>query len=81
MTVRTSMDVDVYDVSIHGGANNAHRTSSCLPSNFHHAISAQMPVPSHLPNGSRAPQDDIQYLCLRKSVMVAAPREKDSFHP
>jgi hypothetical protein len=26
--VRASMDVDVYDVSIHGRANNTHRTSS-----------------------------------------------------
>jgi hypothetical protein len=38
--VRTSMDVDVYDVSIHGWANNAHRTPSRLPSNLHYAISA-----------------------------------------
>jgi hypothetical protein len=46
MMVHASMDVDVYYVSIHGWANNAHRTSSRLPSNFHHAISAPMPVPS-----------------------------------
>jgi hypothetical protein len=70
------MDVDVNDVSIHGWANNAHRTSSCLPS----AISAPMPVPSCLPNGSRAPQDDIQCLRLRESMAVATPREKNSFH-
>jgi hypothetical protein len=38
--VCASMDVNVYDVSIHGWADNAHRTSSCLPSKFHRAISA-----------------------------------------
>jgi hypothetical protein len=81
MTVRTSMDVDVYNVSIHGWADNAHRTSSCLPSNFHHAISAPMPVPSRLPDGSRSPQDNIQCLCPRESMVVAALREKNSFHP
>jgi hypothetical protein len=75
------MDVDVYNVSIHGWANNSHRTSSCLLLNFHHAISALMPVPSRLPNGSHAPQDNIQHLCPRESMAVAAPREKNSFHP
>jgi hypothetical protein len=62
MTVRTSMDVDVYNVSIHGWADNAHRTPSCLPSNLHHAISAPMPVPSHLPDRSHAPEDDVLHL-------------------
>ncbi len=79
--VHASMDVDVYDVSIHGWANNAHRSSSSLPSNFHNAISAPMPVPSRLPDRSRAPQDDIQRLRPRESMVVAAPREKNSFHP
>ncbi len=79
--VRTSMDVDVYNVSIHGWANNAHRTSSHLPSNFHHAISAPMPVPSRLPDGSHALQDNIQHLCSRESMAVASLREKNSFHP
>ncbi len=59
MMVRTSMDVDVYNVSIHGWANNAHRTPSHLPSNLHHAISAPMPVPSCLPNRPHAPEDDV----------------------
>ncbi len=79
--VRASMDVDVYDVSIHGWANNAHRSSSCLPSNFHHAKSAPMPVPSRLLDGSRALQDVIQRLCPMESMAVTAPREKNSFHP
>jgi hypothetical protein len=78
--VRTSMDVDVYDVGIHGWANNAHRTPSHLPSNFYHATSALMPVPSCLPNGFRAPQDDIQHLRPRESMVVATPRKKNSFH-
>ncbi len=34
MMVRTSMDVDIYNVSIHGWANNEYRTTSCLPSIF-----------------------------------------------
>ena len=34
MMVHTSMDVDVYNVSIHGWAGNAHRTPSHLHSNF-----------------------------------------------
>ncbi len=40
-----------------------------------------MPVPSCLPDGSHAPQDDIQCLYPRESMAVAAPREKDSFIP
>jgi hypothetical protein len=81
MMVRTSRDVDVYNVSIHVWANNAHRTPSHLPSNFHHATSAPMPVPSRLPDGSRALQDNMRWLCLREYMVVAAPREKNSFHP
>jgi hypothetical protein len=79
--VRASMDVDVYNVGIYGWADNAHRTPSHLPSNLHHATSAPMPVPSHLPDGSCATQDDMQRLCPRESMAVAAPREKNSFHP
>jgi hypothetical protein len=79
--VCASMDVDVYDASIHGWANNAHRTFSCLPSNFYHAISAPMPVPGCLPDGSHSPQDDIQRLHPRESMAVAALREKNSFNP
>jgi hypothetical protein len=81
MMVHASMDVDVYNVSTHGWANNAHRTPSHLPSNFHHATSAPMPVPTRLPDGSSAPQDNMQCLCPRESMAVAAPREKNSFHP
>ncbi len=81
MTVRVSMDGDIYNVSFHGWANNAHRIPSCLPSNFHHAISATMPVPRCLPDGSCAPQDNIQCLCPRESMVVAATSEKNSFHP
>jgi hypothetical protein len=76
MMVHISMDVDVYDVTIHGWADNAHRTPSHLPSTFHHATSALMPVPSHLPDGYHAPQDDMQCLCLRESMAMAAPRER-----
>jgi hypothetical protein len=75
------MDVDVYNVSICGWANNAHRTPSHLSLNFHHATSAPMPVPSRLPDGSHTPQDDMQHLCPRESMAVAAPREKNSFNP
>jgi hypothetical protein len=57
--VRTSMDVDIYDVSIHGWANNAFRIPSHVPLYVHHALPALMLVPSHLPKGSHTPQDDI----------------------
>jgi hypothetical protein len=40
-----------------------------------------MPIPNCLPNGSRALQDNIQHLCPKESMAVAAPREKNSFHP
>jgi hypothetical protein len=75
------MGVDVYNVSIHGWADNAYRTPSCLPLYVHHAVPAPIPVPSHLPNRPHAPHDDIQRLCPRESMAVDAPREKDSFHP
>ncbi len=81
VTMRASMDVFIYDISIHGWANSAYRTPSCLPLSVHHAISAPMPLPSRLPDRSRAPQDNIQCLCPREYMAVAAPREKNSFHP
>ncbi len=40
---RHSMGVDIYNVSIHGWANNAYRSSSCLPLSVHHALPAQRP--------------------------------------
>jgi hypothetical protein len=52
MTVRASMDVVIYDINIHGWANSTYRTPSHLPLSVHHAISAPMPVPSRLPDGS-----------------------------
>jgi hypothetical protein len=79
--VRASKDVDVYNVSIYSWTNNAHRTPSHLPSNFHHATSAPMPVPSRLSDGSCALQEDMRRFCPRESMTVAAPREKNSFHP
>jgi hypothetical protein len=75
------MDVNIHSVSIHCWANNAHRTPSHLPSNFHHAIPAPMLVPSRLPNRPNALQDDIQRLPPREFMAVAAPKEKSSFHP
>ncbi len=64
MTVCASMDVDICDVSIHGWADNAHRTPSHLPSNLHHAISALMSAPSRLPDRPHAPEDDVSRLHL-----------------
>jgi hypothetical protein len=81
MMVRASMGVDIYNVSIHGWAVNAYRTPSCLPLRVHHALPFQMLVPSLLPKGSHNPQDNIQHLCPRESMVVAAQREKNSFHP
>jgi hypothetical protein len=40
-----------------------------------------MPVPSRLPDGFRALQDNIQCLLPRESMAVAALREKNSFYP
>jgi hypothetical protein len=62
MTVRTSIGVDIHNVSIHGWANNAYRTPSCLPLHFYHALSAPMLNPSHLPKGSHTLHDDIRHL-------------------
>jgi hypothetical protein len=59
MTVRTSMDVDIYDVSIHGWANNLYKTPNRLPLHVHHALPTPMLVPSCLPKGSYTPQDNI----------------------
>jgi hypothetical protein len=81
MTVCTSMDVDIYDISIHGWANNAYRTPSCLPLHVHHALPAPMLVPSRLPKGSHTLQDNIRRLCPRESMALAAQREENSFHP
>jgi hypothetical protein len=81
MMVRTSMDVDVYDVSIHGWANNEYKTSNSLPSSFPNAVPAPVPALSHLPDRPHAPQDNVSCLCLRKSMVLPAPREKNSYHP
>jgi hypothetical protein len=81
MTVRVSVDVVIYDVSIHGWANNSYRTPSCLPLHVHHAPPAPMLVPSHLPNRPNALQDDIQCLHTQESMAAANQREKNSFYP
>jgi hypothetical protein len=79
MMVRTSMDVDIHNVSIHGWADNAYRTPSHLPLHVHHALPAPMLVPSCLPKGSHDPQDNIQHLHMREFMAVAAQREENSF--
>jgi hypothetical protein len=79
--VRASMDVDIFNVSIHGWANNAYGTPSCLPVHVHHALPALIPVPSHLPDRSQTPEGDIQHLRPRESMGVAAQKEENSFHP
>jgi hypothetical protein len=79
--VRTSMDVDIYNVSIDGWANNEFRTTSCLPSAFHDIIPAQVPVSGRLPDGLQTPEDYIRRLCPREILALAAPRETNSFHP
>jgi hypothetical protein len=81
MTVHTSMGVDNHNVSIHGWANNAYRTPSCLPSYVHHALSALVPAPSRLPDRSQTPEGNIQHFHLRESMAMAAQREENSFHP
>jgi hypothetical protein len=81
MMVHTSMDVDIYDVSIHDWAYNVYRIPSCLPSDVYPALSDQVPVPSRLPDRPHAPQDDIQCIHPRESMALAALREKNSFHP
>ena len=57
--VHTSMDVDVYDVSIHGWANNEYRTTSSLPSDVHHAIPAPVSMPSSSSYRFQTPEDNI----------------------
>ncbi len=79
--VHASMDVDIYNVSVHGWPNNEYGTPSCLPSTFYHAIPAQVPVSGCLLNRLQMPEDDIQCLCSRESLELAAPRETNSFHP
>jgi hypothetical protein len=79
--VRASMDVDVYNVSIHGWANNALRTPSSLPSNFHYAVPTPIPALRCLLDGPHTLQGNIQSLCPRESMAVATQREENSFHP
>ena len=79
--VRTSMDVDIYTVSIHGWDNNEYRTPSCLPSAVYHALPAQIPISSCLPDRPQTQEDDVSHLCPRESIVMAAPREKNSYHP
>jgi hypothetical protein len=62
MTVRASMGVDVYDVSIHGWANNAHRTPSRLPLSVHYALPIPILVPGRLPDRLRALEDNVLHL-------------------
>jgi hypothetical protein len=81
MMVHTSMGVDVYNVTIHGWANNAYRTPSHLPLSVHHALPTQIPVPIRLPNRPRAPEDNVSHLQPWESLAVAAPMEKNSYHP
>jgi hypothetical protein len=57
MMVRTSMDVDTYNISIHGWANNGYRTTSPLPSDFHDTILAQVPMQSRLPDRLQTPKE------------------------
>jgi hypothetical protein len=64
MTVRASMGVDVYNVSIHGWANNAHRTPSCLPLSVHYALPIPILVPGHLPDRPHAREDNVSHLHL-----------------
>ena len=80
MIVRTSMDVDVYNVGIHGWANNRYRTTNCLPSVFHDTIPAQVPMQSRLPNRPQTPKDDVPHLHPREFLALATPRETNSFH-
>ncbi len=79
--VRTTMDVDINNVSIHGWANNENGTTSCLPSNFYHAIPAQVLVSGYLPNELQTPKDNIRCLHPKESLALAALRETKSFHP
>ncbi len=81
MMVRNRMGVDVYNVSIHGWVDNAYRTPSCFSSSVHHAIPVPIPVLSCLPDRPHAPEDDVPRLHPWESVAVAAPREKNSYHP
>jgi hypothetical protein len=75
------MDVDVYDVSTHGWANNYYSTTRSLPSDVHHAVPAPVPMLSSVSYRYLLPKDDTRRLCPRESLELAAPRETNSFHP
>ncbi len=79
--VCTSMDVDIYPVSIHGWANDEYRTPRCLPSSSPHAVPAPVRMPSRLFDRPHALEDNVSHLCPRESMVVATPREKNSYHP
>jgi hypothetical protein len=59
MMVRTSMDVDIYNVSIHDWANNRFRTTSGLPAAALTTVSTEIPMPGRLPDKPQTPEDDI----------------------
>jgi hypothetical protein len=48
--VRTSMDVSIHNVSIHGWANVGCRTTSYLSAAVPTAIPSKIPMPSRLPD-------------------------------
>jgi hypothetical protein len=48
--VHTSMDVGIYDVGIYGWVNIGFRTTSYLPAAVPTTISAEIHMPSRLPN-------------------------------
>jgi hypothetical protein len=54
---------------------------SSFPLAVYHALPAQIPGPSHLLDRPQTLEDDIQRLRARESMVVAAPREKNSYHP
>ncbi len=81
MMVHASMDVGIYNVSIHGWANNGFRTTNCLPAAFHDTISSEIPLPSCLPDWPHTLEDDIKCICPREILALAASRETNSFHP
>ncbi len=47
--VHTSMDVGMYNVSVHGWANIGFRTTCCLPAAFLTTISAEIPSQAACP--------------------------------
>jgi hypothetical protein len=48
--VRASMDVGIYDVSIHGWAKVRCKKTSCLPTDFLTTIPSNIPMLSRLPD-------------------------------